>query len=286
MPAPEFLHPVRAEVSKPFAQSSTRLFDAFRCRSVAAAGDSPFFLLRQNKVSQKKATRSPARTGGGRIRIRIWCALSPLRGCNVAMLLGAACARIHWARGQNYLEKRPLPISPSFPFGLSFIPVRAEPVEASFPFVLRYRRIGLRYRSHSRKTVRAEPVEAFCSIRHGVFLISPDAALSPRPATHLFLLRQNKVSQKKATRSLGFRSSAHSQGFWVRGRSQNPLILRYQSLDLNRTPNFCGNCRKAFVLASWRYLPATSEHDNNWELQLSFSGFRVLPLRRSRALTV
>ena len=96
-------------------------------------------------------------------------------------------------------RKRPIPI----PCGLGFPPVRAELVEASFPFVLRYRRIGLRYRSHSRKTVRAEPVEAFCSIRHGVFLISPDAALSPRPATHLFLLRQNKVSQKKATRSLG-----------------------------------------------------------------------------------
>ena len=31
------------------------------------------------------------------------------------------------------------------------------------------------------------------------FLMSPDAALSPRRATHLFLLRQNKVSQKKAT---------------------------------------------------------------------------------------
>ena len=30
-------------------------------------------------------------------------------------------------------------------------------------------------------------------------LMSPDAALSPRRATHLFLLRQNKVSQKKAT---------------------------------------------------------------------------------------
>ena len=29
--------------------------------------------------------------------------------------------------------------------------------------------------------------------------MSPDAALSPRRATHLFLLRQNKVSQKKAT---------------------------------------------------------------------------------------
>ena len=33
--------------------------------------------------------------------------------------------------------------------------------------------------------------------------MSTDAALSPRRATHLFLLRQNKVSQKKATRSLG-----------------------------------------------------------------------------------
>ena len=33
--------------------------------------------------------------------------------------------------------------------------------------------------------------------------MSTDAARSPRRATHLFLLRQNKVSQKKATRSLG-----------------------------------------------------------------------------------
>ena len=47
------------------------------------------------------------------------------------------------------------------------------------------------------------------------------AALSPRRATYLFLLRQNKVSQKKATlvsASLRcatgtFRCSAHSQGF-------------------------------------------------------------------------
>ena len=105
MPAPEFLHPVRAEVSKPFSQSSTRLFDAFRCRSVAAVGDSPFFLLRQNKVSQKKALLSPARTGGGRIRIQVRGALSPLRRLNDAMFLVAACARIYWARGQNCLTK-------------------------------------------------------------------------------------------------------------------------------------------------------------------------------------
>ena len=49
------------------------------------------------------------------------------------------------------------------------------------------------------RPVRAEPVEAFFLIRSPRSLPSPDAALSPRRATHLFLLRQNKVSQKKAT---------------------------------------------------------------------------------------
>ena len=46
---------VRAEVSKPCFAPSTAPFDQFWCRSVAAAGDS-LFLVRQNKVSQKKAT--------------------------------------------------------------------------------------------------------------------------------------------------------------------------------------------------------------------------------------
>ena len=59
--------------------------------------------------------------------------------------------------------------------------------------------------------VRAEPVEAFplppvraevskpCSESVIRFPGESGAALSPRRATHLFLLRQNKVSQKKAT---------------------------------------------------------------------------------------
>ena len=58
---------------------------------------------------------------------------------------------------------------------------------------------------------RAEPVEAFSLIRSPLSLQSPDAALSPRRATHLFLLRQNKVSQKKAT-------LLSAKVFGVRGR--------------------------------------------------------------------
>ena len=47
--------------------------------------------------------------------------------------------------------------------------------------------------------------------------MSPDAALSPRRATYLFLLRQNKVSPKKATRSLGSFSgqSPNSPSLWL-----------------------------------------------------------------------
>ncbi len=47
--------------------------------------------------------------------------------------------------------------------------------------------------------VRAEPVEAFCLIQPPRSLQSPDAALSPRRATHFLLLRQKKVSKEKAT---------------------------------------------------------------------------------------
>ena len=55
------------------------------------------------------------------------------------------------------------------------------------------------FRSPFPRPVRAEPVEAFLLIRSPRSLPSPGAALSPRRATYLFLLRQNKVSQKKAT---------------------------------------------------------------------------------------
>ena len=122
-------------------------------------------------------------------------------------------------------------------------------------------------RSHGSSSVSAEHVEARrsspapvraevskpCSESVIRCFGEPGAALSPRRATYLFLLRQNKVSQKKATLvpaslrfaplratcgaqpsrglvqtrlrlkqaraliRLGFRSSAHSQGFWSRG---------------------------------------------------------------------
>ena len=47
--------------------------------------------------------------------------------------------------------------------------------------------------------VRAEPVEAFCLIQSPRSLQSPGAALSPQRATHFSLLRQRKVSKRKAT---------------------------------------------------------------------------------------
>ena len=48
-------------------------------------------------------------------------------------------------------------------------------------------------------SVRAEPVEALCSNQPPSSLLNPDAALSPRRATHFLLLRQEKVSKEKAT---------------------------------------------------------------------------------------
>ena len=48
-------------------------------------------------------------------------------------------------------------------------------------------------------TLKTPASEFLFLISRARVLLCPDAALSPRQATHLFLLRQNKVSQKKAT---------------------------------------------------------------------------------------
>ena len=81
--------------------------------------------------------------------------------------------------GLNARSRTPSPIPFQSPFGLSLSkphPVRPEVSKD-----------------------RAEPVEAFCLIRPPRSLPSPDAALSPRRATHFLLLRQEKVSKEKAT---------------------------------------------------------------------------------------
>ena len=101
--------------------------------------------------------------------------------------------------------------------------------------------------------------------------MSPDAALSPRRATCLFLLRQNKVSQKKSTLvpaslrygqpavlassgvelelaalkqslaliRLKLRFSAHSQGFWERGRIEKlgRLLLPTDQMHRSKQKN-------------------------------------------------
>ena len=97
--------------------------------------------------------------------------------------------------------------------GPSFPPVRAEVSKPRFPhpFGLRYRSLAL---DHS-----PGPSQ------------SSGAALSPRRATHFLLLRQEKVSKEKATRSLG--------SFW--GRSPNSpslwLALRVRCFASQR--NWC-----------------------------------------------
>ena len=60
--------------------------------------------LRTSKICNPSAPAllSPARTGGGRVRIRIRGALSPLCELNAAMFLVAAYARITWTRDLKY----------------------------------------------------------------------------------------------------------------------------------------------------------------------------------------
>ena len=86
------------------------------------------------------------------------------------------------------------------------------------PFGLRGRRIlvfgvGSQFRCEAKRSTRRasrrrgefvlrprkRPIPDLFLIERACTLLSPGAALSPRQATHLFLLRQNKVSQKKAT---------------------------------------------------------------------------------------
>ena len=70
--------------------------------------------------------------------------------------------------------------------------------------------------------------------------MSPDAALSPRRATHLFLLRQNKVNQKKATRSLGsfWGQSPNSPSLWLALAGAMLRIAAKLVSDPNNSP--CG----------------------------------------------
>ena len=75
------------------------------------------------------------------------------------------------------------------------------------------------------------------------FLVRPDAALSPRRATHFLLLRQEKVSKEKASRSHGPSASLRGSLRCSRqaGSSSNSLRCTSlkQSLALIRLPLRC-----------------------------------------------
>ena len=101
-------------------------------------------------------------------------------------------ARTGWGRIRIQIRRALYPLTHAKPFGLSLSKPRFP-----HPFGLRYRSLALDHSPGSSQ--------------------SSGAALSPRRATHLFLLRQNKVSQKKATRSLGsfWGQSPNSPSLWL-----------------------------------------------------------------------